>query len=244
MGAAAADRTMSQVYMHDRVQGWNRRLAAACVAAMLITSSQWAAPAEPAAVTAKPSDKQPGVDLLAADSRNDWIHKQAGAAGWTVADGASSGSTPAAIALNGGAKSTPLVSTYALGDFELRIDWKVADGAALTLGFPLAAAGAKKSQAVEIHLAEQPGISIRLPEGAKILKVNPQLKGKTHRTIIKRVGDQLVLDCDGTKSRELAIAANEKFGLTLAIDSAAADGSVAIEALRLIEKSEPNLSKP
>jgi hypothetical protein len=220
--------------MHDRVQGWNWRIAAASVAALLTTCSPRSHAAEPVAVSASASDTQPGVDLLAADSRNDWIHKHASAAGWTVAAGV----------LSGSAKSTPLVSAYALGDFELRIDWKVADGAALKLGFPQTPASAPKSPLVEIYLAEQPGISIRLPQGAKILKVDPQLMGKVHRTIIKRTGDQLTLDCDGTKSRELPVAAGEKFGLTLAIDGGGANSRATIESLGLVEARAEAASKP
>jgi hypothetical protein len=222
--------------MQSRVQGWSWRIAARIVAAVLTAWTFQTHAAEPAALSAKSAAPQPGVDLLAADSRNDWIHKHAGAAGWMLADGA----------LSGGTKSTPLVSTYALGDFELSVDWKVADGATLKLGFPQSSPsaqksepGAPKSQSVEICLAERPGISILLPQGAKILKVDPQLAGRVHRTIIKRVGDQLTLDCDGTRSRELPVAAEAKFGLTLAIDGGATtsdvSGRATVQSLRLIE---------
>jgi hypothetical protein len=204
------------------------------IAAMLVACPRCGFAVEPVTTSAKQNATQPGVDLLATDARNDWIHKHAGAAGWTVADGV----------LSGGMNSTPLVSTYALGDFELQVDWKVAEGTTLKLGFPQTAAGEPKSQPVEIYLAEQPGISIRLPEGAKILKVDPQLQGKTHRTIIRRSGDRLTLDCDGTKSRELPVAAGEKFGLTLAIDGGGANGRAAVESLRLVESNDATAPKP
>jgi hypothetical protein len=143
---------------------------------------------------------------------------------WSVKDGK----------LAGNGKSTPLVLAKALADFELRVDWKVANGGVIKLGF------ARKPEAkpVEIRLAERPGISIRLPQGAKILKVDAELAGQVHRLSIKRVGGQIVLECDGVKSREMPVPADEQFGLSLAVEGGESGGSVEIDALTLLRGAD------
>jgi hypothetical protein len=218
--------------MHAPILG-RFALAAATMFAVVEFAVRSVAAAEPAKASTTAADAKPGLDLLAAEPQNSWLHERAAAAGWTLKDGK----------LTATAKSTPLVSTHALGDFELHVEWKVAEGGVIRLCFPKTPETKPVTQAAEIDLAEQPGISIRLPQGAKILKVDPKLRGKLHSIVIKRVGDVLVLDCDGTRSRELPIAADETFGLTIAVDGGAASGKATIESLRLVQSGETAAAK-
>ncbi len=168
-----------------------------------------------------PAISQVSTNLLTAtDLQSGWIQQQAGAAGWVIDDGK----------LTGNAKSTPLISKRLLHDFELHVTWKVIDGGVIKLGF----LKTPQEKPIEICLAERPGISIRLPQGAKILKVDSQLYGKFHRLVIKRAGDVLVLDCDGTRSRELPVPADDQFCLSLAMDGKEANASGTIELLKLV----------
>lgn len=223
--------------MHARILRSSALTAVALLAAFEIPLRS-AASAEPVKPSTVVAEARPGLNLLAIDMQNSWLHERAAASGWTLKDGK----------LAATAKSKPLVSTHAMGDFELHVDWRVADGGVIKVCFPnvpdAKPALQSTAQAVEIGLAEQPGISILLPQGAKILKVDPKLRGKLHRIVIKRTGGSLVLDCDGTRSRELPIPADEKFGLALAIDQSVPGGTATIESLRLIQSTEPAPPKP
>lgn len=196
-----------------------------CAAIGLTVSAARTAIAEPPQNPTIAATSPQELNLLAANSLADWNRGSTAPTGWTLQDGK----------LTGTAKSSTLVSSYTLRDFELQVAWKVTSGANIKVGFPSSTeAGTPESRPIEIRLAEQPGISIRLPQGAKILKVDPELNGKLHRLTIKRTGGQLVIECDGVKSREMPVSAAEHFGLSLAIEGSEKNGSATIESLRLV----------
>lgn len=173
--------------------------------------------ADEASNVADASAGQPGVNLLAADSLAGWTYGPEKPAGWTIEKGV----------LTGAADATPLVSGYSVGDFELHVNWSVKDGGAIRLGMLRVPEG----EGIELRLAEDPGVTIRLPQGARSLKTSPAKLGKTHSTIFSRTGDKFTLTADGVKSREMPVDANWRFGLALAIEGA---GGV-IESMRLVE---------
>src|SRR5690606_28110892 len=139
---------------------------------------------------------QLGVNLLAADSLAGWTYGPEKPTGWSIHKGV----------LNGDKDATPLVSGYSVGDFELHMSWSAKQDSAIHLALLRVPEG----EGIELRLAEDPGVTIRLPEGARSLKTSPEQRGKTHSTILARAGDKLTLTTDGVKSRELPVDAKSR----------------------------------
>ena len=73
-----------------------------------------------------------GNRLLMDDSLAGWEHGNVPPANWVISHGR----------LTGHAESTPLLSGWTVGDFDLRFQWSVRDGGAWTLGLPDVPSGA------------------------------------------------------------------------------------------------------
>ncbi len=77
------------------------------------------------------ADDSFGVRLFRPDALLGWDHAEAEPAGWTMAE----------YVLDGTAESTPLLSGFVFGDFELRWQWSVSDAGAWKLSLPEAPSG-------------------------------------------------------------------------------------------------------
>ncbi|MBN2294080.1 MAG: DUF1080 domain-containing protein [Pirellulales bacterium] len=147
-----------------------------------------------------------GVKLTRPDSLAGWDYGMPAPSGWSMVDGVLSGSD----------KSTPLLSGFTAGDFELRFKWSVGDGGAIRILMPKVPRGT----GLELVLCEGSGCG-RLSEGGKTLSsggvVQPLTeKGALHSAAIKRRGKKLLLSIDGKQLYEVEIPA-DRYGLGLAI---------------------------
>jgi hypothetical protein len=157
------------------------------------------------------------VDLLGPAVLEKWTPDVRDAPGWKLDDGR----------LKGDAQAAPLTWDGLPNDFELHVIWGVQREGAIKLHL-VSDAG---ERGVDLRLAEDPGITIRLSDQARSLKIRESARGKPHATIIYRTGDKLRLEVDGVKSRELVIDGRQHFSLQLAIQS----GEGTIRSLRAVE---------
>jgi len=132
-----------------------------------------------------------GVKPLRPDSLAGWDHG-APPAGWTIEDGR----------LRGNRQSTPLLSGFSFGDFELRFQWSVSAGVCKVL-FPEVPEG----KGLELVLCEGEGCG-RLIDGDQSLssgqKIDPTADG-THTAAIRRVGAQVTVTVDDRRIAEVEL---------------------------------------
>jgi hypothetical protein len=151
-----------------------------------------------------------GVRLLRLDSLVGWEHGSPPPSGWTIVDGQLSGSE----------RSTPLLSAWTFGEFELRFRWSVGDGSAWKVLLPDVPAG--------------PGLTLVLQEGKHCgqltdrgkelmsgVKVKPRKKGM-HGAVIRREGGKFSFQVDGRWVYEIDLPADRRFGLGLAVNGSSA----------------------
>ena len=135
----------------------------------------------------------------------------------------------AAGRLTGKADSTPLLSGFSFGEFELRLQWSAAPGAAWKVLLPEVPNG----KGLEIALCDGDRCG-RCLDGDKEIapgaKLEP-LADKMHAAVLRRAGGKLTLTVDGRRMAEVEIAAQRRFGLGLAV----AGGDASLDDLRIQE---------
>ncbi len=161
-----------------------------------------------------------GNKLLMADSLAGWTYGAQPPAHWIISDGR----------LTGNAESTPLVSGWTVGDFELRLNWSVRGSGAWTVGLPDVPAGS----GLQLTLAEGDGCGA-VRDGDQTLSSGSKLEAASadglHSADIRRAGSRLTVIVDGRVVSEVEIDRNRRFGLSLAVPN----GEASLEDLRLEE---------
>jgi len=166
------------------------------------------------------AEQAPGNELLLADSLVGWDHGAQPPAHWIISEGK----------LTGNAQSTPLLSGWTVGDFELRLGWSTSSGGAWTIGLPDVPAG----PGLQLALKEGTGCgAIRdgektLSDGAEVAAAS---EGGMHKADIRRSGSTLSVIVDGRVVSEVEIDRNRRFGLSLAVP----EGEASLVDLRLEE---------
>ena len=171
-------------------------------------------------VCAARGEDAPGRKLFLADSLAGWQYGSETPAHWIISDGR----------LTGNALSTPLLSGWTFGDFELRFDWSVNPNGAWTLGLP--------------DVPEGPGLQLTLKEGEGCgavrdgdttlsggAKIETASEGDMHSADIRRAGSTLTVIVDGRVVSEVSLDRNRRFGLSLAVPG----GEASIDDLRVEE---------
>lgn len=161
-----------------------------------------------------------GVRLLRPDSLAGWEYGATPASNWTISEGQ----------LSGNAKSTPLLSGWTVGDFELRFTWSVKGGGTWRVALPAVPSG--------------PGLQLTLKEGdgcgaardgdqslAAGIKLGALAGGATHAAVIRRGGGTLSIIVDGKVAAEVNMDRNRRFGLALSVP----EGEASLSELRLDE---------
>jgi hypothetical protein len=161
-----------------------------------------------------------GNRLLMDDSLAGWEHGATAPANWIISQGR----------LTGHAESTPLLSGWTVGDFDLRFNWSVRDGGLWTLGLPDVPNGA----GLQIAFSEGDGAGA-IREGEKVLaggaKVDAAADGKMHTAEVRRAGSRLTVLVDNRVVSEIELDRNRRFGLSLAVPK----GEASLDDLRLEE---------
>lgn len=159
------------------------------------------------------ADDSFGVRLFRPDALLGWDHAEAEPAGWTMAE----------YVLDGTAESTPLLSGFVFGDFELRWQWSVSDAGAWKLSLPEAPSGSGLT--IILCEGEQCG---QLAEGETQLtaggKVERKAEGR-HAAVLRRAGGKLELAVNDATLWTVDVEPQRRFGLGLAL--AAGGGALA-----------------
>lgn len=162
----------------------------------------------------------PGLNLLRPDSLAGWDYGSQPPAHWIISGGR----------LTGNSLSTPLLSGWTLGDFELRFQWSAGPGAAWTLGLPDVPNGA----GLEIAIKEGEGCGAVRDGGTSLAagaRVDAASSGGMHAANIRRSGGTLSIIVDGKVLSETTIDRNRRFGLALSVPG----GEATLGQLRLEE---------
>ncbi|MBI3837156.1 MAG: DUF1080 domain-containing protein [Planctomycetia bacterium] len=166
------------------------------------------------------ADEPFGVRLLRPDSLHGWEYGAKPPANWTISQGR----------LAGNGQSTPLVSGWTFGDFELRFGWSVKPGGAWRVGLPDVPCGA--GWAVSFQEGDGCG-AVR--DGQQVVatgaKIDALPAGAMHTADVRRSGSVLQVIVDGNVTSEVAVDRNRRFGLTLSVPT----GEATISDLRLAE---------
>ena len=160
-----------------------------------------------------------GVKLLRPDSLAGWDYG-ATPSGWIISQGQ----------LTGTAASTPLLSGFTFGDFELRFEWSVRSGGAWQIALPEVPNGA----GLQIALKEGEGCgAVRDGEAAAAggAKVDPAIGDGMHTADIRRAGATLTIIVDGRVVNEVSLDRNRRFGLMLAVSA----GEASLREMRVEE---------
>jgi len=163
-----------------------------------------------------------GVKLLRPDSLAGWEYGEKAPANWIISQGR----------LTGNSLSTPLLSGWSLGDFELRLEWSVTDGGAWDISFPQVPTG----EGWHLTLKDGEGCGALREQDKKILPgatVEALPNGAMHTAVIRRSGPLFSVIVDGRVLGETTLDAHRRFGLALAVPS----GEATLNELRLIEPS-------
>jgi hypothetical protein len=176
--------------------------------AALLGLSQWAAAVEPV-----------GLKLLRPDSLAGWDYGAA-PSHWTISQGR----------LTGNAQSTPLLSGWTLGDFELRFQWAVATSGAWNLAL--------------LDVPSGPGCRVAFKEGegcgvvragdqslAGGIRIDAPAAGAMHTADVRRSGGTLSIIVDGKVASEVPVDRDRRFGLGLSVP----EGEASLVDLRLEE---------
>jgi hypothetical protein len=172
------------------------------------------------AAAARGAEDSPGVTLLLANSLAGWDHGPEPPANWIISEGR----------LSGNSLSTPLLSGWTVGDFELRCKWSASTTGVCTLGFPDVPAG--------------PGLLVTLKEGdgcgglrdgdttlAAGITIDALSADAMHAAVIRRFGGTFSVIIDGRVAGEAQLDRNRRFGISLAVPA----GEASIDELRLEE---------
>ena len=172
-------------------------------------------------LAASPLEAQdlPGVKLMRPDSLAGWDYGPQPSAGWTIAKGR----------LSGNVDSTPLLSGFSAGEFQLRFAWSVANNGVWKIRLPDVPSG----KGIEIVLCEGEGCG-RLTDGDQELTGGGPLQPRgdlMHTAAIRRTGGKLSLTVDGQLLYEIDVRPQRRLGLGLELIA----GEGALAALRGVE---------
>lgn len=159
-----------------------------------------------------------GVRLMRPDSLAGWDHGTP-PTGWTIASSH----------LTGTAQSTPLLSGFSLGDFELRFFWSVAPNAQWRVRFPEVPRG----EGLELVLAEGKACG-RLTDGSMEMAGGGSVgavSDRMHSAAVCRSHGKLSVSIDGRRLYEVGLSQQRRFGLGLAV----AGGKAQMDDLRVQE---------
>ena len=163
------------------------------------------------------AEQPSGVRLMRPDSLAGWDYG-APPAGWTMAGGR----------LSGSAKSTPLLSGFSLGDFDLRFQWLAGGEAQWKVLLPEVPRG----EGLQLILREGNGCG-RMTDGGREIAAGGGVgiaSAYPHTAVISRSRGKLSVSVNGRRIAEAAIAPGRRFGLGLA-----AGGKAEMTDLRLDE---------
>lgn len=177
--------------------------------------------ASPAAGTSAAQAAEPfGLSLMRPMGLAAWDYGPSPPTGWTMEGGTLRGTKGAA----------PLLSGFTFGDFELRLEWSAAEGAALHVLLP----DVPRGERLRLTLGEGEGCG-RLDDGGKQLlegtALGPAPNGKTHSAAIRRAGATLAVSVDGRPVGQIEVKPGRRFGLGLSLQN----GDVSVSELRLEE---------
>jgi hypothetical protein len=148
----------------------------------------------------QPAAEPLGVSLFDRQSLTSWEHGGAAARGWQMNDGV----------LTGNQDSTPLLSGWTLGNFELRFRWSAAAKGQWKLLFPKSPEG----------------------QGVEFAFDAPAGDGWSEGRIVRK-DTKITVTVDGKETAAVDVAADARFGLGLAVTQ----GKVRVTDLRLQEPS-------
>jgi hypothetical protein len=160
-----------------------------------------------------------GVKLLRPGSLDGWEYATTAPANWTIKGGQ----------LTGSSNSTPLLSGWTVGDFELRFEWSATSSASWTLGLPDVPSGA----GLQITLREGEGCGA-IRDGERTsggTRIGPTSGDSMHTAAVRRGGGTLSVIVDGRVTGEVSVDRNRRFGLALSV----AGGEASLRDLRLEE---------
>jgi len=171
------------------------------------------------ASAAAADEASPGLHLMRPDSLAGWDYGSQPPDGWTIQGGT----------LTGDPASTPLLSGFTFGDFQLRFAWTVENEAAWEISLP----EAPSRPGVRLTLGETASCG-RAHDGDRLLAPGgpvPRIPGGTHNAQLDRAGDRLALSIDGRQLWQASVAKFRRFGLGLAVRG----GRAQLSDLRLKE---------
>jgi len=175
------------------------------------------------AASVAPAEEPSGVKLLRPDSLVGWQYGKP-VAGWTIADGK----------LTGTAGSTPLLSGFSFGRFELHLTWAAAEDAAVKVFFPQVPDGkVPGGPGLELALAAGDRCG-RLTDGKTVLAPGAKVqaaKDKPHTAVVRYLGNKFSLVVDDKRLYEIDVKPGRRFGLGLAITG----GEASVSDVRLRE---------
>ena len=159
------------------------------------------------------------VPLTRPDSLIGWTYGSAPIQGWEIKDGR----------LRGTGQSTPLLSGYSFGDFELRFAWSAAPDGEVELSFPKVPLG----KGVSLSFLEGNAGCLLSVGGVKLnrSKVVVPTSGAMHEAVVRRAGEMFSVTVDGREIGQTKVPAAERFGLGLA----ASGKEVVVANLRVLE---------
>jgi len=147
-----------------------------------------------------------GVKLLRPDSLAGWEYGERSPAHWIISGGR----------LTGNSLSTPLLSGWTLGDFEVRLQWLAGDGAAWNIALPEVPAG----DGLQITLKEGDGCGAVRDAGKPLAagaRVEAASMSAQHSASIRRSGERLQVIVDDRVVSQSLIDRNRRFGLGLSV---------------------------
>jgi hypothetical protein len=170
------------------------------------------------------ADEAPSLSLLDADSLAGWDHAPQQAQGWEIQEGQ----------LSGTSDSTPLVSGWTFGNFNLRFHWRAVDGGAWKISLLPVPDGAP----LVLTLGEGAGGCQLVRDGKPSAPpATVAASGKDHAAVVRRQGDDLVVMVDDRVLFRLDVPADLRLGLGLAVTA----GKGVMSGLRVQELGSADL---
>jgi hypothetical protein len=163
------------------------------------------------------------LSLLDANSLAGWDHSAQRPEGWQVRNGQ----------LKGSAASTPLLSGWTFGNFELQFVWQASSDGAVRVAFPQV----PNKAALELTLAEgDGGCQLHWQGKPATSRASLAASDKPHAATVRRQDDALIVSVDKRELFRIDVPQTMRFGLGLAT----IQGTVAISVIRVCEFGSTN----